>query len=237
MMFSLFPNFLRSAPMNLYSLSLHRENSFDILNYLGESQHLQFLDSQPETPMYSRYYSKFIKRCDDSLIKLENLSEIMQKFKITLKKTKGDVSEFLKELHDFIKSKNLPEKSYLDEVESEIDENHVKLQIQIKTFEDLTEKRNLLHEHKISMIHAKSFIRESLVLREAEMELSHNFGEIGGDELKIDYKMGLILKEDMIRFKRLIFRASKGNAIVYLEELKREENPMDSKTVIFLCII
>ncbi len=227
MMFSPFPKFLRSSPMNLYDLRLPRENTFDIINNLGELSLLHFLDSCPDTPLYSRFYSKNIKRCEDSLLKLLDLQQIMSKFGKNPKKA-SDISKFLNEFRVFVKSRNKAEHLYMDEVEAEIQETHNQLQAQMHNFEDMTNKRNILHEQKVAMVHAKTFMGKSNLLPQ---EMS--FEDKPTKELKLHYLIGLLMKEDRIRFKRIVFRATKGNALVFVEDLKTEENPIDSKTVLF----
>ena len=226
-MFSPFPKFLRSSPMNLYDLRLPRENTFDIINNLGELSLLHFLDSSPDTPLYSRFYSKNIKRCEDSLLKIQDLQQIMSRFGKYPKKP-SDISKFLNEFRAFIKSRNKAEHLFMDEVEAEIQENYEQLQTQMHNFEDMSHKRNILHEQKVAMVHAKTFMGESNLLpQQLSFELKPTI------ELKLHYLIGLLMKEDMNRFKRIVFRATKGNALVFLEDLKAEENPIDSKTVLF----
>lgn len=233
MCFSPFPSFLRSSPMKLYSLRLPRETAFTVINHLGELSLLHFMDSSPESPMFSRYYSKSIKRCEECLLKLEDLTQIMHKFKKSPKKL-DDIPKFLIEFRGMIKSRNKPETSYLDEVENEINEKYEQLQEQLKIYEDIAKNKSILLEEKVSMIRAKTFIRSHQTLgvfQEEEISLEEGVHFHENKNIQMHYYMGLLMNEDMIRFKRMIFRSSKGNALLFTEDLLPAENPIDAKTV------
>jgi len=229
-MFSVFPKYLRSSPMRLYDLRVPRESAFSVINYLGELSLIQFLDSSPETPMYSRHYSKFLKRCEELQMKLDELKQIMQKFgKIARKPT--DIPNFLNDFKGFMKSRNKPENSYFDDVETEIIETTEKLRNQVTIYEDFTIKCNGMHEKKVSLLHAKNLIGNNRILKDQEKSFESERSEYS--EYSLFYWAGLVNKEDMPRFKRMVFRASKGNALIFSEDLKKEENPIDPKTVTF----
>lgn len=233
MNFKFSPEFLRSTPMKLFDLNLPRETAFEIVSHLGELSLLHFIDSSHDVALFSRKYANSIKRCEINLLKIDELNEIMKKFHKDLTKSK-DIKSFLSEFRFFLKGRKITETSYFEEVESAIEEKYDQIQKQMKNLIDIGKKRDLLQEHKISLMKAKEFIKENKILNQQEMniQMSENFEEKENPfEIKIHYLIGIILKEDLNRFKRIVFRTSKGNAVVFSEDLPMEENPIDWNTV------
>lgn len=228
------PRFLRSVPLKLYDLHVPRETAFQIISHLGELSLLHFLDSSPAVPLYSRRHANSVKRCESALLKLDELNEIMNKFNKQSQKHQN-ITIFLNELYFFLKKKNSSEREYLDEIEGEIEEKYSQLQNQLLSFTNISKQRGLLQEHRISLLKAKNLIKKNPVLQEQSVNLSAINDEFDQEEapfdIKLHYFIGLILQEDMIRFKRILFRASKGNAIIFSEDLKAGENPLDLDTV------
>lgn len=58
------------------------------------------------------------------------------------------------------------------------------------------------------------------------------------ESFKLSYLCGLIAKEDEIRFKRMVFRVSKGNVFTIVEDreaqINEQEEIIDPKSVKFL---
>ena len=223
MIFSPFPSFLRSSPMRLYDLPVPHESAFNIINSLGELDLLHFIDSSPDTPQYSRHYSKYIKRIDELLLKIDDLKDIMKKFEKAPTVPK-DIKAFLGDLRVFLKARNKPENSFIDVVEDEIGETIEKLKSQVSLYEDFTEKANRIHEKKVALLRGKKQLGNNRAPRNDEE------ARIGAD-YTLYYWVGLINKEDTVRFKRMVFRACKGNVFVFSEDLNRDENLLDPKTV------
>lgn len=234
--FSPKPNFLRSVPLKLYDLHVPRETAFQIISHLGELSLLHFIDSCPTVPLFSRKHANSVKRCESALLKLDELNEIMNKFNKKSHKHQN-ITIFLNELYMFLKQKKSSEREYLDEIEEDLDEKYTQLQRQLLSFTDISKQRGLLQEHRISLLKAKALLKENQVFQEQSVNLSMMNEEFDHEEapleIKLHYFIGLLLKEDMIRFKRILFRASKGNAIVFSEDLKPEESTLDLDTVSF----
>ena len=162
------------------------------------------------------------------LLKMDDLSEIMRKFGKTPKLPR-EISDFLGNLRVFLKARNKPESSFIDVVEDEIAETTDKLKSQVSLYEDFTEKRNKMHEKKVALLRGKTQLGDSRAMR--------NNAEGSMGDYTLYYWVGLINKEDMTRFKRMVFRACKGNVFVYSDDLDSEENPIDPKTVFFLLVL
>lgn len=155
-MSSFFPYHLfRSEEMNFYSLAMTRENAWTILNELGEISCLQFIDQQPNVPIYTRPFSNFIRRCDETRIKLDYIEEQIKIFGKPIKRCK-DYDGFLKKLRNQLNSRERAGKAYFDEIEHDIQEKHEYLLSQIANFENITHKMNHLLEYRSVLLRASS---------------------------------------------------------------------------------
>jgi V-type H+-transporting ATPase subunit a len=56
------------------------ESAWEILNSIGLIGNVHFIDYDPDLPIINRPFANYIKRCDEQLIKLMNIKELMKKF-------------------------------------------------------------------------------------------------------------------------------------------------------------
>jgi len=56
--------------MKYYNLVVPRESAWDVMNELGRISSLHFVDYNPLIPMINRPFANYIKRCEDTLIKI-----------------------------------------------------------------------------------------------------------------------------------------------------------------------
>ncbi len=56
----------RSEEMALCSLVISKDNCWEVMNELGKSATLHFLDLNQREPAFSRIYASSIKRCDEA---------------------------------------------------------------------------------------------------------------------------------------------------------------------------
>ena len=56
----------RSEPMQLYSISVSKDNAWEIFNVLGEINYLHFVDLNRKEQIFNRTYAGMIKRCEEA---------------------------------------------------------------------------------------------------------------------------------------------------------------------------
>ena len=56
---------LRSEEMGYYHIAMQKESAYEILNFLGESDAIQFVDMNANEPTYHRAFAKDVKKCED----------------------------------------------------------------------------------------------------------------------------------------------------------------------------
>lgn len=63
--------------MGYYNLIMPRESAWEILNELGDKSCLHIVDPDPNLPLHNRPFANYVKRCDDTLIKINNIEVIL----------------------------------------------------------------------------------------------------------------------------------------------------------------
>lgn len=99
---------------------------------------------------------------------------------------------------------------------------------QINTLKSMYEDLNDLIQHKTVLSKAASIIGGSKLTGDKSMSLDLSRDSEGMNESLVDaagiaigHIAGTILKEEQERFNRLVFRATRGNAIVYFREFTK----------------
>jgi len=202
----------RSDPMAFFDLVMPRESAWEIMNELGETSALQFVDLNEEEQAFNRPYSGYIKRCEEMEFKLQTIELAMARFGKKINRC-DNTKVFLKNLRDFLATRSKAEQTYLDDLESEIEERLASLNEQIRSYDSLVEKYN----HLLEYIHvlaktAPYFGHDALIQAQnigGDME-NKQFENMPSRDLKFCYIAGVIDREDSQRFRRMLFRATLG---------------------------
>lgn len=147
----------QSDKMGFYSLIASREYAWDILNELGEHNAVQFLDMNGQEPSFTRPYSNYVRRCEDMENKLHIIHDHMKKFNVKSHPCE-DPSEFLRNLKYALSTRNKAERTYLDEVEAEIDDRMGALTEQVRAYENFVENYNHLVEFREVLLKTRPYI-------------------------------------------------------------------------------
>jgi V-type H+-transporting ATPase subunit a len=128
-----------------------------------------------------------------------------------------------------MKTRNKSEVGYLEEVEEEIESQHKKLLDQLENFDKMREQENYLKEYRKVMVKSENVI-ENYLQSKKDNEMDSELG--GSRQLKLVF--GVVNRENMERFKRMIFRASKGSVLIYTFDFEEDVKSADSNKVIFI---
>lgn len=201
----------RSEIMSYCNLVLPRENAWEILNELGELSALHFVDQDPNSAFFSRPFSNFIRRCDDLRLKIDYIESQMKIFSKNIKKCEN-YPFFLKNVRNFLSKRERAEKGYFEEIENDIFEKAEQLASHLDNYEHINKQKNSLFEYAAVLKNTSKFFENSQYI------------EIQQNEFKLNFITGVINKEDELRFKRMIFRISKGNCYTTIEDMEQIEN-------------
>jgi len=219
--------------MKYYTILMPREYAWEILNELGEIDALQFTDLNSGEAPFNKPYSNYLKRCDEMETKIQIIKKEMERFKVPISEC-HEMEVFLENLKKFLSERNKAERTYFDEVETELGEKLKSLNEQIKIRDTLIERFDHLVEYRQVLLRAYSFIGGS-------GDISHDLGEASEREFRRDdeetktnfrstenirftYLAGVINKEDSLRFKRILFRVTRGMTWTTLMDIDRPRN-------------
>nr|CAI43262.1 V-ATPase a subunit 6_2 isotype of the V0 sector [Paramecium tetraurelia] len=210
-------SFFRSKQMKYYSLVIPRESAWMVMDQLGRLGQLHMIDYDPLLPMMNRPFANYVKRCDEALFKLIGIESLLKQFKKNLIHCE-DTQKLLDHFRDIQNSRQKPGHTYFDELEQEIErkKNHVQ-----EIVDSITEQKLVLEK-------AKEVLGNSMF----SQAIPHNVNDY--QQLKFGQLIGVIDKEDETRFKRIMFRITKGNAWVNIVDLLPEKQHHQIKTQIDL---
>ncbi|CAD8150157.1 unnamed protein product [Paramecium octaurelia] len=209
-------SFFRSKQMRYYSLVIPRESAWVVMNELARLDQLHFVDYDPQLPMISRPFANYVKRCDDSIFKLSCLEQLLKEFKKDLIYCEN-VDSLLDYFHQVQYDRMKPGHTYFDELEQEIDQKKIQIQEQSANLQNLLDRVNIITEQKLVLENAKEILGQSVF----QQQTPHNVNDY--QQLKFGQIIGVIDKEEEVRFKRIIFRVTKGNAWVQIKDLNNEQ--------------
>ena len=63
--------FYRSEDVELYKLTVHKDNNWNVMNELGKLNQLHFIDMNTDVQPYDLKYVKEVQKCDAALKKIE----------------------------------------------------------------------------------------------------------------------------------------------------------------------
>lgn len=243
----------RSERMGYYNLVMPRESAWDVLNELGEKSCLEFIDQNPNDPAFGRPFSNIIKRCEEVETNLRVIEEQMKRFEIPIEKCR-DVNEFLNSLNRYLTTRNKAESTLLEEIESEIEGKAKAITEQSATYEAMQKRFITLVEYKHVLKKTREKLGENYKARNVVANPTIDFDEKKDQEpqqqidyvkdeselkgARLNYLAGIIEREDAQRFKRMVFRITKGNSWTYFEDvqLKSKEDLKEEEEVSFYII-
>mmetsp|Transcript_8101 Transcript_8101/g.15942 ORF Transcript_8101/g.15942 Transcript_8101/m.15942 type:complete len:802 (-) Transcript_8101:2450-4855(-) len=194
---------LRSEEMGYYNLVMPYESAWSILNRIGRLNSLQFVDLNPHENVFNRTYAQHIRRCDEAERRIRYLQLEQQKFEIkTVTSEQVSVSPDL--VDEELRLRDAPPQTYFEHLESELERLENTVADQTKKYEQLMERHNQLLELRI-------------VLDKSRRLMS------GQSDSLFANLTGVMNLEDLNRFKRMVFRATRGNALTIAIDI---EEPM-----------
>ena len=207
---------LRSEKMGYYDLIMPSDSAWAILNELGRVSSLQFIDLNSSETIFNRRYASYIRRCEESERRLRYLSQEMQRFKIETAPV-YDHRAYLLDMDEMLASRDSPPQTYLEQLEQELVHMEEHMTDQVKSYEKLMDHYNELVEFGIVLDKTKGFFfpDENLYRGEAqEIQMSYN--------PQFAVLTGVVEKQDVLRFKRMVFRATRGNSLTLSVDVEQK---------------
>lgn len=218
----------RSEDMSLYEISVPKDNAWEIMNTLGNLNALHFVDLNSKEQPFALTYANWVKRCDDTLRRIQSIKAECKRLNVPLRKPK-DSKTFLSNLDAIYRSRKRSNSLYFEEIEDKIKTKENFIAQQIDLLRRMHDDLNQLIQYKTVLSKSASVIGGSRLGGDQSLSVSMSSNGEGDvheslvniGEISIGHIAGTILKEEQDRFNRLIFRATRGNAIVCFKEFTK----------------
>eukprot|EP01135_Chromosphaera_perkinsii_P002180 Nk52_evm15s218 gene=Nk52_evmTU15s218 len=219
----------RSEEMCLVQLFIQSEAAYDTVTELGELGLLQFNDLNAEVNAFQRTFVKEVKRCEEMERKLRFFSKQIVKSELPMDVLTADEESS-------IRAPNVNEMDELEirfeELEKELKGLNSNEEMLQRNFLELTELRQILKKTAIFFEEAgrRSFQDQPIDDRTPMLGYNEDI-ETGGDRnrvAKLGFTAGVIAREKVAGFERLLWRACHGN--VFMRQAHIEQALHDPST-------
>ncbi|XP_045469135.1 V-type proton ATPase 116 kDa subunit a1 isoform X2 [Harmonia axyridis] len=212
----------RSAEMTLCQLFLQSEAAYACVSELGELGLVQFRDLNPDVNVFQRKFVNEVRRCDEMERKLRYLEKEIKKDGIPMLDT-GENPEAPqpREMIDL--------EATFEKLENELREVNQNAEALKRNFLELTELKQILRKTQVFFDEAErgaSAHQMADPTREEEQVtlLGEEGLRAGGQALKLGFVAGVILRERIPAFERMLWRACRGNVFLRQAEI---ETPLE----------
>ncbi|XP_066253495.1 V-type proton ATPase 116 kDa subunit a 1 isoform X2 [Euwallacea similis] len=211
----------RSAEMTLCQLFLQSEAAYACVSELGELGLVQFRDLNPDVNVFQRKFVNEVRRCDEMERKLRYLEKEIKKDEIPMLDT-GENPEAPqpREMIDL--------EATFEKLENELREVNQNAEALKRNFLELTELKQILRKTQVFFDEAEHQASVQMADPSREEEQVTLLGEeglrAGGQALKLGFVAGVILRERIPAFERMLWRACRGNVFLRQAEI---ETPLE----------
>ncbi|XP_075231792.1 V-type ATPase subunit a family protein Vha100-1 isoform X3 [Lycorma delicatula] len=214
----------RSEEMTLCQLFLQSEAAYACVSELGELGLVQFRDLNPEVNAFQRKFVNEVRRCDEMERKLRYLEKEIRKDEIPMLDT-GENPEAPqpREMIDL--------EATFEKLENELREVNQNAEALKRNYLELTELKHILRKTQVffdEADHSLGGCCPQMADSGREEEQITLLGEeglrAGGQALKLGFVAGVILRERIPAFERMLWRACRGNVFLRQAEI---ETPLE----------
>ncbi|XP_049797993.1 V-type proton ATPase 116 kDa subunit a 1 isoform X1 [Schistocerca nitens] len=225
----------RSEEMTLCQLFLQSEAAYACVSELGELGLVQFRDLNPDVNAFQRKFVNEVRRCDEMERKLRYLEKEIRKDGIPMLDT-GESPEAPqpREMIDL--------EATFEKLENELSEVNQNAEALKRNFLELTELKHILRKTQVFFDEADQSYQPTYLAypqmadpsrEEEQVTLLGEEGlRAGGQALKLGFVAGVILRERIPAFERMLWRACRGNVFLRQAEIETPlEDPSNGDAV------
>ncbi|XP_047664782.1 V-type proton ATPase 116 kDa subunit a isoform X2 [Tachysurus fulvidraco] len=205
----------RSEEMTLAQLFLQSEAAYCCVSELGELGMVQFRDLNPDVNVFQRKFVNEVRRCEEMDRKLRFVEKEIKKANIPIMDT-GENPEvpFPRDMIDL--------EATFEKLENELKEINTNQEALKKNFLELTELKHILRRTQQFF----DEMEDPNLLEETSSLLDPS--EVGrGAPLRLGFVAGVISRERIPTFERMLWRVCRGNVFLRLAEI---EDPLEDPT-------
>ncbi|XP_069041950.1 V-type proton ATPase 116 kDa subunit a isoform X1 [Lepisosteus oculatus] len=214
----------RSEEMTLAQLFLQSEAAYCCVSELGELGMVQFRDLNPDVNVFQRKFVNEVRRCEEMDRKLRFVEKEIKKANIPIMDT-GENPEvpFPRDMIDL--------EATFEKLENELKEINTNQEALKKNFLELTELKHILRRtqqffDEAELHHHHQQMADPDLLEESSSLLDPS--EVGrGAPLRLGFVAGVIGRERIPMFERMLWRVCRGNVFLRQAEI---EDPLEDPT-------
>ncbi|XP_066441981.1 V-type proton ATPase 116 kDa subunit a 1 isoform X2 [Eleutherodactylus coqui] len=210
----------RSEEMTLAQLFLQSEAAYCCVSELGELGKVQFRDLNPDVNVFQRKFVNEVRRCEEMDRKLRFVEKEIKKASIPILDT-GENPEvpFPRDMIDL--------EANFEKIENELKEINTNQEALKRNFLELTELKFILRKTQQffdeAQFHHHQQMADPDLLEESSSLLDPS--EMGrGAPLRLGFVAGVINRERIPTFERMLWRVCRGNVFLRQAEI---ENPLE----------
>ncbi|CAH8471349.1 unnamed protein product [Heterobilharzia americana] len=234
----------RSEEMQLSQMFLHTDIAYMCISELGELGLVQFRDTVPGTNAFQRKFVNEVRRCDEMDRKLRFLEKEIEKDKFPILDTgENPEAPAPREIIDL--------ESIFEKLENELKEVNSSAEKLKKTYLELSELKQILRKTQTFFDECQALPTERLTIPSNDLPLrrltrkqalhdpamsEENIGLLGGEGmsasgaaggLRLGFLAGIILRERLPAFERMLWRVCRGNVFLKQAEV---DDPLEDLT-------
>lgn len=220
----------RSEDMNLYEITIPKDNAWEIMNKLGDIGQMHFINLNKEEQVFNLTFAPFIKRCEETEKRISFIEQECKRHNVPMKKPKS-VREFLNTINNMQGRMKKAGNLFFESIEEEIKKKEKFVQEQTRKSKEIHDSFNLLFEYRTVLRKANNILQDQgrgMDMDDAPRSINHDDAKdeeeelipTAGGNIAVGHIAGTIDKVEEMRFKKLIFRATRGNALCYFDDFK-----------------
>uniref|UniRef100_A0A1B6KFA1 V-type proton ATPase subunit a n=1 Tax=Graphocephala atropunctata TaxID=36148 RepID=A0A1B6KFA1_9HEMI len=222
----------RSEEMTLCQLFIQSESAYTCVSELGELGLVQFNDLNSDMNAFQRKFVNEVRRCDEMERKLRYMEKELKKNGIAILDTKENPeAPQPKEMIDL--------EATFEKLENELREVNQNADTLKRNYLELTELRQILRKTQVFFEEAgldgipqTSQAPDPGTGEEQQLLMLEESNKPGGQHHKLGFVTGVVQRERVGAFERLLWRACRGNVFLRLAEIEDSlQDPITGNTV------
>lgn len=207
----------RSEEMTLCQLFLQSEAAYACVSELGELGLVQFRDLNPDVNAFQRKFVNEVRRCDEMERKLRYLEKEIKKDEIPMLDT-GENPEAPqpREMIDL--------EATFEKLENELREVNQNAEALKRNFLELTELKHILRKTQVFFDEQEGGLNSTESMTRALISDDSIVRQTNAGPVQLGFVAGVILRERIPAFERMLWRACRGNVFLRQAEI---ENPLE----------
>ncbi|CAK56023.1 unnamed protein product (macronuclear) [Paramecium tetraurelia] len=193
----------RSQEMSYFQLVMPQDSAWTIMDQLGYLSKVEIIDHNRNEALINRPFANYVKRCDDLMVKIENMLQVAKNLNLLSNYKKGNLKQFTNQ-------QNSHTHTYLDKIEEDINKRTSSFQEQNKHLEQLIDQSEYIQNYIEILIESQRYLGENAFQNQQTS--------------KFEYYVGILKNQEQLQFHRVIFRVTKGNSYVHLKRMNEKQS-------------